>query len=415
MRGQIVTSELRRFLTVGWTSWLLTGAVIPGATLAQTEFVRDGEAGFVVTFIAYALSEDAHETGACPQGLNQSYQDPRKAFAHLPSIEKQVGEDYEDLARRVRSIAGKTPEVKSHCLHPELASSDPNYRTVRGNDVPVFGIDLDGRDSTLAQPAATGSCPHEDLPGINGQAGIDNQYFRVMGCNPGYQSTGQGNTFNVAMLTGAWGILIKLSGVDDLQNDEEVEVSIYANGDPIRLSPARAPLAYATYTVHRESRFYAGATRGRIVDGVLRTEPVNVRIPYDVNAMLVDRVLLDAQLQVALDDLDVNGKIEGYLAGYAPVEEQYDLEIGFRDARVGTEENSEPSPFRRKLGAGIGKAGAMGYTCEGVYYAFYEHADGHPDPETGKCTSISTQYRIEAMPAFIVESGSAEYRMDQAK
>ena len=387
MGMQIVKSEARRFLTMGRIAILLTGVVLPVATLAQPDFVRDGEAGFVVTYIAYALSRDAEETGACPSGMNQSYQDPREVYANLPPIEKQVGEGYEELERRVRDIAGRAPEVKSHCLYPELASPDPDYRTVGGDDVPVFGIDMDGRDSTLAQPAAPGSCPHEDLPGINGQVGIDNQYFRVMGCNPGYQSTGQGNMFNTAMLTGSWGMLIKLNGVDDLQNDEEVEVSIYANGDPIRLSPAREPLAYATYTVHRESRFYAGATRGRIVDGVLRTEPVDVRIPYDVNAMFVDRVLLDAQLQVALDDLDVDNKIEGYLAGYAPIEEQYDLEIGFRDARVGTEENSEPSPFRRMVGAGIGKAGAMGYTCEGVYYAYYEHADGHPDPETGKCTS----------------------------
>lgn len=70
------------------------------------------------------------------------------------------------------------------------------------------------------------------------------------------------------MLTGAWGMLIKLGGVDDIHNDEHVEVSIYANGDPIQLSPDREPLPYATYTVLRESRFHSGTIRGRIVDGV---------------------------------------------------------------------------------------------------------------------------------------------------
>ena len=30
-------------------------------------------------------------------------------------------------------------------------------------------------------------------------------------------------------------------------------------------------------------------------------------------------------------------------------------------------------------------------------------ADGHRDPKTGQCTSISTQYRITAIPAFVVE------------
>lgn len=404
-------SEMREFLAARGMALLITGGAMPGAAFAQSEIVREGEAGFVVTYVEYALSRDAEETGACPRGMNQSYQDPREVYANLPAVQTKDGEGYEELEDRVEEIAENDPNVKSHCLHPELGSPDPDYQSVN-DDVPVFGIDLDSRDSTLAQPAAPGTCPHEDFRGIEGEAGIDNQYFRVMGCNPGYQSTGLGNTFNTAMLTGAWGMLIKVSGVDDIDNDEEVEVSIYANGDPIRLSPDREPLPYATYTVHRESRFYAGPTRGRIVDGVLRTEPVDVRIPYDVNAMFVDRALLDARLHITLSDKGDASLIEGYLAGYAPIEEQYDLEIGFRDARVGTGENSESSPFRRKMAAGIGKAGAMGYTCEGVYHALYEHADGHPDPETGKCSSISTQYRIEAIPAFIVEKNPAQDRTD---
>jgi hypothetical protein len=98
--------------------------------------------------------------------------------------------------------------------------------------------------------------------------------------------------------------------------------------------------------------------------------------------------------------------MEGYLAGYAPIEEQYDLEFGFREARVDTSESSELGPRVRRMLSGIGRAGALGYTCQGVYYALREQADGHPDPETGKCTSISTQYMIRAIPAFIVANGS---------
>ena len=209
--------------------------------------------------------------------------------------------------------------------------------------------------------------------------------------------------------TGAWGMLIKLGGVDDIRNDEQVGVSIYANGDPIQLSADREPLPYATYTIHREPHFFGGTTRGRIVDGILRSEPVEVRIPLDVNAMYIDRVLLDARLEVTLSE---DGVLKGYLAGYSPIADHYDMEIGFRDARVDTGENSELSPFRRRQAAGVGKTGAIGYTCEGVYHAYYEHADGHPDPETGKCTTISTQYRIEAIPAFVVEKNPVQDRTD---
>jgi hypothetical protein len=33
-------------------------------------------------------------------------------------------------------------------------------------------------------------------------------------------------------------------------------------------------------------------------------------------------------------------------------------------------------------------------------------ADGDRDPKTGQCTSISTQYRIKAVPAFVVDAAT---------
>jgi len=131
---------------------------------------------------------------------------------------------------------------------------------------------------------------------------------------------------------------------------------------------------------------------------VLRTGPMDVRFPYDVNAMYVDRVLRDAQLQLTFG---ADGHAEGYPAGYAPVEDQYDMEIGYRDARTSTSESSELSPLQRRVRSAIGKAGAMGYTCEGIYSALHQQADGHYDPEKKACTSISTQYQIEVIPAFV--------------
>ena len=71
MGMQIVKSEARRFLTMGRIAILLTGVVLPVATLAQPDFVRDGEAGFVVTYIAYALSRDCLlYTSPSPRDLN---------------------------------------------------------------------------------------------------------------------------------------------------------------------------------------------------------------------------------------------------------------------------------------------------------------------------------------------------------
>ena len=45
----------------------------------------------------------------------------------------------------------------------------------------------------------------------------------------------------------------------------------------------------------------------------------------------------------------------------------------------------------------------------------HELADGHPDPKTGKCTSISTQYRIKAIPAFVVDTKTQSANEDLAR
>jgi hypothetical protein len=52
----------------------------------------------------------------------------------------------------------------------------------------------------------------------------------------------------------------------------------------------------------------------------------------------------------------------------------------------------------------MGRAGALGHSCNGAYYALYQAADGHRDPATGRCTSISTQYRVRVAPAFVVDA-----------
>jgi hypothetical protein len=44
------------------------------------------------------------------------------------------------------------------------------------------------------------------------------------------------------------------------------------------------------------------------------------------------------------------------------------------------------------------------HTCNGAYYALKQFADGHRDPNSGQCSAISTQYRIKAIPAFVVDT-----------
>lgn len=352
--------------------------------------VQANDMGFVVSHIEFALSDGADAAKACPDGMSQSYQDRGEGYIGMPEVQQKPDESDRDFYRRVRALI-ESNDVKNLCQNPELGGPNPTFHAVSGEGIPVFGIDMDGENSQ-----SSGACPHSDFTGANGEAGVDNQFYRVFGCVNGFQPTGQANSFATEMLTGSWGILIRITDVEDAYNDESVKVGIYANGDPIQLSPSREPLEYASYSIHSAPRYHAETT-GKIVDGVLTTAPVDVRFPWIVNAMYVDRHLRDAIVQATIGD---DGKLDGYLAGYSPVENVYDVNIGFRNA---VDAEGKPSPERRIVGAGFGKASAMGYTCEGVYHSLYANADGHPDPETGQCTSISSQFRIEALPAFVLD------------
>jgi hypothetical protein len=361
---------------------------------ADAPFLANGRAGFVVSDIKYALAEDAARTGACPKGMSLN---AAEIFASTLEGKRRKGESDEQYGKRTDAGGMKlstAPGGQNVCLNPEVSEPDPYYRTVDVSNVRVDGIDLDGVDSGAG--AAGGTCPHQEFVGRNGEPGVDNQFYRVVGCSRSFQSTGLSNSYATEMLTGSWGIVLTLSGVDDLRNDEEVDVGLSANADPIQLGPTREPLAYATYAMDQDPRFRA-RTRGRISDGVLITDPVDVRFRHVVNSMRLERPLRAARLRVTIS---AEGILEGYLAGYTPVEDMYDFQYGFRN---GKDAAGELAPMKLRFGTANGAARVLGHTCPGVYHSLYKYADGHPDAQTGRCTSISTQYRIKAIPAFVVD------------
>jgi hypothetical protein len=373
------------------------GGVARAAGLSDGAF-QNGQAGFVVSHIAYALSKDAQETGACPDGMTLG---PAQIYAATPEGRRHDGESDQDYSRRLNqgSLAVSTaPNGKNLCMNPEAGAPDPNFRIVTGANVPADGIDIDGQDSHVKGKPAPGTCAHDDFRGLNGERGIDNQFYRLVGCSNSFQSTGQSNTYEITMYTGSWGILLTLSGVDSLQNDPDVEVGIYANADPIQLSPTREALQNATYAIDQNSHYQAKA-HGRIVNGVLTTDPVDVRFHWDVNSIYIDRPLQDARLRLTFTP---EGGLEGILAGYANVDELYDFQYGFRTGKDST--GKAPANQRLILGSANGQARVLGHTCNGAYYAIKQLADGHRDPKTGQCTAISMQYRVKAIPAFVVSA-----------
>lgn len=362
----------------------------------QSEVFRNGEAGFVVTEFAYSVA-DAKDTGACPRGMTAGVRGLIEALAKTPAGQMKPAENPQAYERRLSRAVNTAPGGQNLCMNPELGSPDPGWRMVSGRNVKIDGIDLDGKDSAKGKRPAAGTCSHQEFTGTDGTRGIDNQFYRMIGCTTGFQSNAQGNGFQTEMYTGSWGILMTLKGVDDLRNDPEVEVGFYANADPIQLSANRAALPYATYAAEQDPR-YRAVTRGRIVDGVLMIDPVDMRFHNVVNAMKDDRELRAARIRFKFTP---DGGLEGFLAGYTPVEKMYDLQFGARSSRNA---KGELAPLPQRLNTSMGRAGALGNSCTGSYAALYEAADGDRDPKTGRCTSISTQYKVRLVPAFVIDA-----------
>jgi hypothetical protein len=384
-------------------------AVVGKAQVAEGQApspIQDGKLGFVVANISYGLSNSTNPAEICPSGASLG---PREIFVSTPEGRRQPNEADADYATRLRAGAQAVATAangQNLCMNPEASGPDPHFRTV-SSSVRVSGMDLDGQDSRASGRPAPGTCAHNDFRGVNGGQGIDNQFFRAVGCTNTFLPGGHANGFATEMLTGSWGILLALEDVQDLRNDDSVTVRFYANADPIQLSASREPLVNVTYAVDADPRYHATA-RGRIVNGVLTSEPTDVRFHMTLNGMHLDRPMRDARVRMTINS---DGSMEGVMAGYSPVEEMYDLVFGFRSGR---NDAGELASIRARQGSSNGYAFTAQHTCHGAYHAMRQMADGHPDPATGECTSLSTQYLIRAVPAFVVNAETHSVNEDLA-
>jgi hypothetical protein len=303
--------------------------------------------GFVVSSFGYVFP--TYEVEPCPGGFNRG------------PVEM--------------SADGGTP-IPDDCADPR-ANLDPGFKTL---DVPAMldGFDLDGIGSSKDAPAP-GECPHDDFRGPAGEPGFDHQLWRAIGCIRGFQP-GEivSGVVEAAVRDGSMTILVEARGVDDPRNDDDVTVQVFSSQDAPPVGGDGSVLPYGTLSIDPDPRYHSEVASGRIVDGTLVAGPTDVRVRLNIQIVEGDLVFRDAWVRLELRD---DGTVDGRIYGYAPIEETYDV-FGLKAGRIGGKE-------------------ALGYTCTGLFAALESQADGHPDPETGRCTTLSVAYRFEALPAFV--------------
>lgn len=339
-------------------------------TAAQPAVAEPETLGFVVS--AWRDEIPAVSPEDCPDGFNVT------ELEYFEIDEKKLHEEIE-----AKGIQGGQDAIfpPNACRNP-TAQPDPGFKTFDA-EIPVAGLDLDG---VTSKRDADSPCAHQDFESPTGQSGIDNQHWRLYGCTKGYQPGGlmdrmyrSGNFTREGVP-----ILFEIRDVDDRQNDDHVEVRIFSSADHNQRDGTGEILRDASMRVHDDPRYHSDTTTGRIQNGVLTTDPVDVRIRFEQQVVQGEFYYRDLRVRA---DLHPDGRLTGLLGLY------WDAENMFRVS------NDHSGNGRH---TGRGAAIARGYMCAGVYHAAFRLADGHPDPETGRCTSVSAAIHFEAVPAFVI-------------
>ena len=364
---------------------LIACALLPWSATANS----DGETlGFFVTQFAIAMHYGDFASD-CPDGLSPTTDEgylltqspgerarllkPENALEleHKWKVEYTTGPNGEDICRNPRSFL----DDLRHPVH-KLVQSKVSY-----------GMNLDG-DSDGAPTSMT--CRHENFAGVDGEAGVDNQMYRIMGCAKAWRGSPEFGgdmaiKYNAYMKDGLHNYLIELRGVNDRQNDPEIEVGIFSTEDKSLLSGAGEHLPFQTFAVTQNPR-WRHVVRGRIEDGIIRTDTVDTLTLNWFSALngpfgaANEYEFHRAQLKL---ELKPDGTLKGILGAYLP------LEATSAQARNG--------------GKGVATNGNR--NCASEYKSMAVYADGFPDPKTGQCTMISMANDIAAIPAFVLHPG----------
>jgi hypothetical protein len=350
----------------------MCAAVLLSAAVSTTVLAEDAAGGIKNRTIGYALTDaswsllqTADGKTECPQGFNEG---PREQFKAL----------YPNGG----TVEGTQLAREAVARYPMDQQDKFPYREATGKQ--AIGLNLDGKVGP------------NDFSSQAGEAGVDNQLFRAIGCTRLFRAPD--GTY--AHFTNMWvremnfnRILFEIGDVDSLANDDSVTVTLYRGLDRL-MTDATAANIMPGGTNRVDERFgkrFVRHLKGRITDGVLTTEAVDVEWPW--------AVFLGRPGTYSFRGLRLNVKLtptggEGLVGGYADVESWY--------AQLVRSWSTHHSSYG-------------GLSQPSLYPVLHRLADGYPD-ENGKMTAISSSLSVKLVQVFIEHgAGNQIVQNDQAR
>ncbi len=330
-----------------------------GAWSADATAPKDGTIAYALTGLHWAVSSSADGKTECPNGFNDGN---REQFKKLFP---------EDGQKRTLASTQLRREIES--WYPTTATDPFEFREATGTTAP--GLNLDGNVDA------------DDFTSPEGEKGIDNQMFRALGCIQNYRPAGALDFFEDEMvIRDVYNrVLIELTGVDSLVNASNVGVTIYRGRDPLLIDGTGkqvVPGGTQRIDVRWGARFIQHL-RGKIVDGVLMTEPADIVYPFGVFYLPTDQYMYGARLRLKLTPTNA----EGLMAGYTDIETWYvHMMKNWSTHHQSYGQTSAPS----------------------LYKAFRRLADGQPDPKTGENRAISSAAQVKWTQVVILPSSKQQ-------
>ncbi len=338
----------------------LLGAVALGvlcaapARSADLENVRGGAIGYALTTLHWATYQTP---GAkeCPNGFNDG---PREQFKVL------FPEDKRKYTLMETQIARE-----SEGWHPQL-DGDHGFPFYEPQTKTGLGMNLDGKVGP------------NDFTTPDGVPGVDNQLYRALGCIRSYRDGQTANDFfdnQEIQKTSYNRSMFEITGVDSLANDDSVEVTWYRGLDQL-MTDATGENVVPGGSQRIDARFgkrFIQRMHGKIVDGVLITEPADITFPWATFGLPADELIRGMRLNLKLTP---TGAL-GLMAGYADIDMWYNQTM-----------RSE-STHHQSYGA---------LSPPSLYKAFRRLADGYPDPKTGHNTAISSALRAGFTQVYVL-------------
>ncbi|MFT4614593.1 MAG: hypothetical protein ACI9NT_001740 [Bacteroidia bacterium] len=374
---------MKKMLVVS-TIVLLAACGDKSATIETTEAIKTAAAeqqvsGFVFSKWEYDIPRN--DPGECPKGMNITDED-------------FFSDEYASTREEVKQRWDKGDREGALELLPEDACQDPSVLPDPGHiffegQASVDGMDLDGTNSSAD---TGGQCAHNDFAGPNGEPGIDNQHWRLMGCVKGYRPDGlfdrMFNTANPIMENG-YSTLLELKLIEGTMQAGRVQLQLFTSAGPVTTDANSNVVRDMSQLVHEDPLYHSATFEGEIRDGILEAGPVDAKLKFKVQAIDNHYEFKDLRIRAWMKP---DGSMEGILAGYWDIANVFNF---LTEVYIGP------------IHLGRAAANNIGYMCSGVYHALPKVADGHPDAN-GNCTSMSTVIQFAAVPAFVIKPEPAQ-------